>query len=46
MTDSGQTNPASYLGNMGTTINAQMWGRDSVMTGQVLSDGISWSIGP
>jgi hypothetical protein len=42
----GQTNPAGFLGNMGTTINAQMWGRDSIATGQVLSDGISWSIGP
>ncbi len=42
----GQNNPASFLGNMGTTVNAQMWGRDSIATGQVLSDGISWAIGP
>ena len=42
----GQNNPAGYLGNMGTTVNAQMWGRDSVATGQVLSDGIIWSVGP
>ena len=31
---------------MGTTVNAQMWGRDSIATGQVLSDGISWVVGP
>jgi hypothetical protein len=31
---------------MGTTVNAQVWGRDSIATGQVLSDGITWSIGP
>ena len=33
--------PAGFLGNMGTTVNAQMWGRDSVMTWQVPRDGIS-----
>ncbi len=38
--------PAGFLGNMGTTVNAQMWGRDSIATGQVLSDGISWVVGP
>ena len=43
---SGQNQPAGFLGNMGTVVNAQMWGRDSTMTGQVLSDGMSWSIGP
>ena len=42
----GQNNPAGFLGNIGTSVHAQMWGRDSVTTGQVLSDGISWSIGP
>ena len=42
----GQTNPANFLGNMGTTVNAQMWGRDSVATGQVLSNGLSWTVGP
>jgi hypothetical protein len=42
----GQTSPASFLDNMGTTVNAQMWGRDSIATGQVLSDGISWVVGP
>jgi hypothetical protein len=42
----GQNNPAGFLANMGTTVNAQVWGRDSIATGQVLSDGIIWSIGP
>jgi hypothetical protein len=42
----GQNNPPGFLGNIGTTVNAQMWGRDSIDTGQVLSGGIIWSIGP
>ena len=42
----GQTNPAGFLGSLGTTVNAQMWGRDSIATGQVLSDGIRWVVGP
>ena len=42
----GQNNPAGFLGNPGTTVNAQMWGRDSIPSGQVLSDGISWVVGP
>jgi hypothetical protein len=42
----GQNNPAGFLSNPGTTVNAQMWGRDSIATGQVLSDGISWTVGP
>jgi hypothetical protein len=42
----GQSNPAGFLSNPGTTVNAQMWGRDSIATGQVLSAGISWLIGP
>jgi hypothetical protein len=42
----GQNNPAGFLSNPGTTVNAQMWGRDSIATGQVLSDGISWVVGP
>jgi hypothetical protein len=41
-----QTSPACFLGNMGTSVSAQMWGRDSTATGQLLSDGIRWSIGP
>jgi len=43
---SGQNNPSGFLGVMGTTVNAQMWARDSIMTGQVLSDGIGWVVGP
>ena len=31
--------------NMGTTDNAQMWGRDSIAPEQVLSDGIRWAVG-
>ena len=42
----GQTNPAGFLGNAGTLVNAQVWGRDSTSTGQTLSDGISWMVGP
>ena len=42
----GQTTPAAFLGNMGTTVHAQIWGRDSTTTGQVLSNGISWVVGP
>jgi hypothetical protein len=42
----GQSNPAGFLSSIGTTVNAQMWGRDSIATGQVLSDGIGWVIGP
>ena len=42
----GQTNPAGFLGSMGTMVNTQMWGRDSVSTGQVLSDGLSFTVGP
>ena len=41
-----QTSPAGFLSSIGTTVNAQVWGRDSIATGQVLSDGIIWSIGP
>ena len=42
----GQNNPAGFLGSLGTNVNAQIWGRDSTTTGQVLSDGIRWVIGP
>ena len=42
----GQTNPAGFLGNMGTMVNTQIWGRDSVSTGQLLSDGLSYTVGP
>jgi hypothetical protein len=42
----GQNNPAGFLTNMGTAVTAQIWGRDSVSTGQVISDGIGWVVGP
>jgi hypothetical protein len=42
----GQNNPAAYANNPGVTISAQIWGRDSVATGQVLSDAIQWVVGP
>ena len=42
----GQNGPAGFLGSAGTTVHAQMWGRDSPQTGQVLSDGLSWVVGP
>ena len=40
------TPPAGFLSTPGTTVNAQMFGRDSIATGQVLSDGISFVILP
>ena len=42
----GQTTPAAYLSTPGSTVNAQMWGRDSTTTGQLLSDGLNWTILP
>ena len=42
----GQNNPPGFLNNIGTTVNSQVWGRDSVTTGQVLSNGLSWTVGP
>jgi hypothetical protein len=42
----GQNNPAGFLTNMGVVVYTQMWGRDSVSTGQVLSDGLGYSVGP
>ena len=42
----GQTNPAGFLGVPGNFVQAQMWGRDSVSTGQSVSDGIAWIQGP
>jgi hypothetical protein len=42
----GQNNSAGFLRNMGTTVKAQMWGRDALSTGQVLSDALSWVVGP
>ena len=40
-----QTNPAGFLA-AGTSVFAQVWGRDSVATGSFVSDGVSWVIGP
>ena len=42
----GQVAPAAFLSNIGSTVNAQMWGRDSIITGQVVSDGVSWDVAP
>jgi hypothetical protein len=42
----GQNNPAGFLVSPGTSVNAQMWGHDSTAAGQVLSNGISWVVGP
>ena len=42
----GQTNPAGFLDTPGNLILGQMWGRDSIATGQFLSDGIAWFQGP
>ena len=42
----GQSNPAGFLSAMGTTVNAQFWGRDSIASGQALSDGIGWVVEP
>ena len=41
-----QSVPASFLHISGTTVSAQMWSRDSVATGQVLSNGVTWVVGP
>ena len=42
----GQNNPSGFLNNIGTVVYTQMWGRDSVATGQVLSDGLGYNVGP
>ena len=42
----GQNNAPNFLRVPGTTVSAQGWGRDSVSTGQVLSDGRQWTVGP
>jgi hypothetical protein len=39
-------NPAAFLLVMGTTIDAQVWGRESVATGSFLSNGLSYVQGP
>jgi hypothetical protein len=42
----GQNNPAGFLGNPGVMVSGQFWYRDSVGTGQGLSDGLMWAVGP
>lgn len=42
----GQNNAPNFLRVPGTTVWAQGWGRDSVATGQVLSNGRTWTVGP
>lgn len=42
----GQNSPAGFLNNAGVTVNGQVWGRDSTMTGQVLSAAINWVTNP
>ena len=37
-----QNTPAAYLMNIGQTLYAQFWGRDSTSTGTFLSDAIRW----
>ena len=38
-------NPAGFLGNAGTTVFTQWWGRDSVATGSFVSDALAFTIG-
>jgi hypothetical protein len=40
------TNPAGVLLLPGTQVFSQMWGRDTPGTGELLSDGLSWSVCP
>jgi hypothetical protein len=42
----GQNSPAGFLNTAGVTVSSQVWGRDSTTTGQVLSDGLQWTVGP
>jgi hypothetical protein len=37
---------AVYLGIPGTTVHAQFWGRDSMLTGSLVSEGLSYIVGP
>lgn len=46
LSPSGQTNPVAFLSTPGSSVNAQLWGRDSTTTGQLLSEGLSWTILP
>ena len=40
------TIPAGFLTNPGSAVHAQMWARDSLTTGQLVTEGIRWTIGP
>ena len=42
----GQNSPAGFLGTLGVTVRAQMYGRDSISTGQVLTAGFCWTTAP
>jgi hypothetical protein len=42
----GTTVPAGFLTSPGTTVHAQIWGRDTQATGELLSDALSWAICP
>jgi len=42
----GTTSPAGFLTTPGTTVYAQIWGRDTQATGELLSDALSWVICP
>ena len=39
-------NPAAFLLTIGATVDCQFWGRDSVATGSLVSDGLTWTVGP
>jgi hypothetical protein len=39
-------NPAAFLTVAGTIVFAQFGGRDSVATGSLVSNGLSWTVGP
>jgi hypothetical protein len=37
---------AAYLKTPGTDVNCQWWGRDTVATGSLVSDGLKYTVGP
>ena len=39
-------NPAAFLLNVGTMVNVQWWGRDSIATGSFLSNALEYFVGP
>jgi hypothetical protein len=39
-------NPAAFLLIAGTQVECQFWGRDSVATGSLVSDGLGYVVGP